>query len=132
MTRLTDRRTILLAAGTAAAAVVAGTVTAQSATQINGTVEYEGGAAIPKGEVQIRLDDKGKSENARTNSAEVNIASEGDDKALTFSLALPAATAAKAQITARLEREDGWLLARGSASVADDGSVSVILYTVMY
>lgn len=134
MTRLTDRRTILLAAGTAAAAAVAGTVGAKSAThEISGIVEYEGGAAIPKGQVEISLKDAA-ADNARSAPTETSLESDGGSKTLTFSLPMPAGNAVSptAQITARLKRVDGWLLARGSAEISEDGAVSVMLYTVMY
>ena len=33
---------------------------------------------------------------------------------------------------ARLEREDGWLLARGSAEIDPAGDISITLFTAMY
>ena len=43
-----------------------------------------------------------------------------------------AAGAPTQQIVARLEREDGWLLARGSAQIEPGAPVEITLFTVMY
>lgn len=133
MTALTNRRNILLAAGTATVAALAGTVAAQSA-DLRGTVAFEGGGVIPKGQIEISFEDTAVEDNARGRAATAGLKSDGGAKAITFSFSLPAnATSSPTQeIVARLEREDGWLLARGSAQVEAGKPVEITLYTVMY
>jgi hypothetical protein len=140
MKRLTDRRTILLAAGTTAAAAMAGAVAAQSsdirASEILGTLIYEGGAPIPKGRIRISLDGAGSSDTARS-AAPASLDSNGKATAVEFAIPQPPAGAARAaaapvEIVATLEREDGWLLARGSAPFAPGAPVTVTLYTAMH
>ena len=48
-----------------------------------------------------------------------------------FTLAAPA-DAPATQVVARLEREDGFLLARGSAALEPGAPTTITLYTVMY
>lgn len=131
MKRMTDRRTILLAAGTTAMAAVTGAAAAQS-SQISGTVTYEGGTAIPKGQIVISLDGKASPDTART--APQPLESNGKSTAVDFAIPLPAraANSAPAEIVVQLLREDGWLLARGSAALQPGKPVEVTLYTVMY
>lgn len=133
MKRLADRRTMLLAAGTAAVAAVAGTVSAQSA-DIRGTVEFEGGAVIPKGKVEIYIQDPATQGNGPHRAAETRMKSDGGSKTIDFSLPSPESSAASsgAQIVARLERADGWLIARGSAKVEAGSPILITLYTAMY
>ena len=136
MKRLTDRRSLLLSAGsTAAAAMVAASVAAQS-PGIHGTVAFEGGAAIPKGQIRIAITGAAASDAARSPAGtEARLDSNGKATAIAFQIPLPAARAASpapAEIEARLEREDGWLLARGSASFTPGEAVAITLYTVMY
>jgi len=128
MKRPTDRRTVLMAAGVAAVAAAAGSVAAQS-TDIRGAVTFEGGAVIPAGHLEIYLED-----NARRRAAETRIKSDGKSKAMEFSLSPPASATASPtpQIVVRLERADGWLLARGSAQFETGSPVYVTLNTVMY
>src|SRR5262245_46852190 len=115
MKRPTDRRTVLMTAA-AAVAAVAGSVAAQS-TDIRGAVTFEGGAEIPKGHIEVYLEDAAIQDNAQRRVAKTRIESDGGSKAIEFSLsALPASTASTTlRIVARLERADGWLVARGSA-----------------
>lgn len=133
MKHLADRRAVLLAAGTAALAAVAGTVSAQSSA-VRGTVEFEGGKLIPEGRLAIQLSDPALKNDAQTPAAATRLDSDGKSRALDFSLPLPASWAASesAQIVARLERADGWLLARGSAKAEADAAIHITLYTVMY
>lgn len=133
MKRPTDRRTVLMAAGAAAVAAAAGTVAAQS-TDIRGAVTFEGGAEIPKGHLEIYLDDPAIQGKARDRATKTRIKSDGGSKTITFSLSLPASSTASPtlQIVARLERADGWLVARGSAQFDAGSPVYVTLNTVMY
>ncbi|MEI5678257.1 hypothetical protein G6N74_18320 [Mesorhizobium sp. CGMCC 1.15528] len=133
MKRPTDRRTILIAAGAAAVAAAAGRVSAQS-TDIRGAVTFEGGAVIPKGQLEIYLEDAAIQDKALRRAAKTLVKSDGSSKTITFSLSLPESSAAspKLQIVARLERVDGWLVARGSAQLEVGSPVYVTLNTVMY
>jgi uncharacterized lipoprotein YbaY len=133
MNRPTDRRTILITAGAAAVAAAAGPVAAQS-TGIRGSVTFEGGAVVPKGVLEIYLEDRAVEDKARRRVADTRIKSDGGSKAIAFSLPPPASPTASPtlRIVARLERADGWLLARGSAQVEAGSPVNVTLNTVMY
>lgn len=133
MKRPTDRRTVLMAAGVAAVAAAAGTAAAQS-TDIRGAVTFEGGAVIPKGHLEIYLEDPAIQDKARRRAAKTSVKSDGGSKTIAFSLSLPASSTASStrKIVARLERADGWLLARGSAQFEAGSTVYLTLNTVMY
>jgi uncharacterized lipoprotein YbaY len=133
MKRPTDRRTVLLAAGAAAVAAAAGAAAAQS-TDIRGTVTFEGDAKIPEGHLEIYLEDPAIQDSARRRVAKTRIESDGGSKAIAFSLSPPTSSIASAtlRIVARLERADGWLVARGSTQFEAGSPVYVTLNTVMY
>lgn len=132
MKQPTNRRTVLMAAGVAAVAAATTTATAQS-TDIRGTVTFKGNAAIPEGHLEIYLEDPAIKNKTQRHAAETRIKSSGGSKKLEFSLPLASAAASSTlQIVARLERADGWLVARGSARVAAGSPVHVTLNTVMY
>jgi uncharacterized lipoprotein YbaY len=128
-----DRRTLLKIAGAAAVAVTVGPVDAQSA-EIRGAVRFEGGAAIPKGHLEISLEDPAIQDDAQRRIASARIPSDGGSKTLAFTLPLPASSTAPPalRIVARLERADGWLVARGSAQFDGGLPVDVTLHEVMY
>src|SRR4051794_36751759 len=128
MKRPTDRRAVLMAAGAAAVAVAAGTVAAQS-TDIRGAVTFEGGAVIPEGHLEIYLEDPAIQDSARRRAAKTSVKSDGASKTITFTLSLPASSTASStlRIVARLERADGWLVARGSAQFEAGSPVHVTL-----
>jgi hypothetical protein len=128
-----DRRTLLMTAGAAAVVAAAWPVAAQS-TDIRGAVTFEGGAAIPEGHLDIYLEDPAVAENAQRRTAGTRIPSDGGSKAIAFSLSPTASPSPSPtlRIVARLERADGWLVARGSTSVASGSPVTVTLNTVMY
>ncbi len=133
MKRPTDRRTVLMAAGFAAVAAAAGPAASQSAA-VSGTVTFAGDAVVPKGDLAIYLEDHTTPETARRRVADIRIKSDGGSKAIAFSMSAPAGPTAssKLRIVARLERADGWLLARGSAQVGLGSPVQVTLNTVVY
>jgi uncharacterized lipoprotein YbaY len=133
MKRTTDRRTVLMSAGAVAVAAAAGPAAAQSA-DIRGAVSFAGGAVVPEGDLRIYLEDPAIQDKARRRAAETIVKSDGKSKTMEFSLSPPASPAASAtlRIVARLERADGFLLARGSARVEAGSPVSVTLNTVMY
>ncbi|MGF9763161.1 hypothetical protein AAII07_49270 [Microvirga sp. 0TCS3.31] len=133
MKRPTDRRTVLLAAGAAAVAAAVGPVTAQPA-DIRGAVTFEGGAVIPEGFLEIYLEDSAIRDKSRRRVTKTRVKSDGRIKSIAFSLSLPASATASPtlQIVARLERADGWLVARGSAQSAAASPVYVTLNAVVY
>ena len=133
MKRQANRRTILLTAGVAAAATAVGTIPAQSA-DIRGTITFEGGAAVPKGHLEIYLEDAAIRDTARRRSAAARITSDGASKAIAFFLSPPTGPPASQtlRIVARLEREDGWLIARGSAQFDAGSPIIITLNAVVY
>lgn len=131
MKRPTDRRTVLVTAGAAAVAAAAGPAAAQS-TVVRGAVTFEGGAAIPKGELVIYLEHPATQGSARRRVAETRIESNGASEVIAFSLSSSTSPTGTLQIVARLERADGWLVARGSAPFDAGSSANVTLNTVAY
>ncbi len=127
----TNRRTILIAAGAAAAAAVADTALAQS-TNIRGIVNYEGGTAVPEGQIAIYLEDPALPNGTQNRAAETHVKSDGGARTIAFSFPPPESSSPTLQIIARLERKDGWLLARGSAQYEAGAPVSITLNTAMY
>jgi len=131
MRRPTDRRTILMTAGAAVVAAAAGPAAAQSA-DIRGAVTFEGGAVIPEGDLEIYLEDLAIEDGAQRRVAKTPVKSDGKAKAIEFALSPPASSSPRLQIVARLERADGWLVARGSTRFEAGSPVSVTLHVVMY
>ena len=130
---MTDRRTVLMAAGVAAVAAATGAAAAQS-TDIRGSVTFVGGKVIPEGHLEIYLEDTAIQDSARRRAAKTRLKSEGGSKTIEFSLPLPASSTASPtlQVVARLERADGWLVARGSAQFEAGFPVHVTLKAVTY
>lgn len=133
MKRPPDRRTVLISVGAAAFATTAGTIAAQS-TVIHGEVSLKGGLTIPEGLIEIYLEDLSIPDSARRRVAETRVASSGGSGAIGFSLSRPASETAspRLRIVARLERPDGWLIARASARFDADGPVVITLTEVVY
>jgi uncharacterized lipoprotein YbaY len=133
MKHLAYCRTVFLTAGVAAAAVAVGPVAAQP-SDIRGSVTFEGGAIIPEGHLEIYLEDSAIQDTTRRRVAKTRVKSDGRMKAITFNLSPPASATASPtlQIVARLERADGWLVARGSVQLAATSPVYVTLNAVMY
>lgn len=131
--RPTDRRTVLMVAGAAAVAAAAGSAAAQ-APDISGKVTFADSKVIPEGDLEIYLEDRAVRDKTQRRAAAARIKSDGGSKAIAFSLAPPAGMAVSStlRIVARLERADGWLLARGSAQIEAGSPVDVTLNTVMY
>jgi hypothetical protein len=129
----TSRRAALLAAGLLATgtAALTETVAAQS-TDVSGIVKFQGDALVPKGRIVINIEPPAADVGARAVKTELK--SDGGTKAIAFSFSLPASATASPTllIVARLERADGWLLARGSAKLKADMPVEITLNTVMY
>ena len=135
---MADRRTVLMAAGAAAVAATTRAAAAQStdipAPDIHGAVTFVGGKAIPEGHLEIYLEDPAIQDSARRRAAKTSLKSEGGSKTIEFSLPLPASSTASPtlQVVARLERADGWLVARGSAQLEAGLPVHVTLKAVTY
>jgi len=134
MNHPTSRRAALLAAGLLASSTAAltETVTAQS-TDVSGTVKFQGDTVVPKGRILIYLEGPAVRD-VKALAVKTELKSDGGTNAIAFSLSLPASATASPTllIVARLERADGWLLARGSAKLRTDTPVEITLSTVMY
>lgn len=133
MKRKSAPRSILMAAGTAAvfAVAVAGATAAQP-TDIRGTVTFDGGVVIPKGHIEISLKETASAKNAASPATAAALESDGGARTIEFSLPADPATSSAREVVVRLEREDGWLLARGSATIKPGAPVEITLFTVMY
>ncbi|MCK7611178.1 hypothetical protein [Roseibium sediminicola] len=132
LTTPTKRPSPLLAAGLLAAGIGAAAPSpAAQAAEIGGTLFYEEGDKIPEGRIEIMLE-TGAGNSA--NSTGTRLESSGSSKAIAFSVPAPDQAAAPQilWIVARLERADGWLLARGSAKVEPGAPVDITLFRVMY
>lgn len=128
-----DRRKILTLAGAAAVAAIAWPAAARP-TDMDGIITFEDGTTIPEGFLEISLEDPAIRDEASRKVAETRLESDGGSTSIAFALTPPATLAAASglEIVARLERADGWLLARGSARVEAGAAVHVRLNMVMY
>ncbi|WP_299740823.1 hypothetical protein [uncultured Roseobacter sp.] len=128
-----NRRTLFVAAGSAVVAMTAGGASAQSG-DMRGAVEFAGGKVIPKGQIEISLEDPSVQEKGYFSDIKTRVKSDGGSEKIAFALAVPAGAAASPtlQVVARLERDDGWLLARGSTKAEAGAPVSITLNTAMY
>ncbi|MCT4333982.1 hypothetical protein MU516_14035 [Paracoccus sp. YLB-12] len=135
MKQFATRRSVLLGLGTATfAAAAAARASAARADELGVTVEFEGGKTVPKGRLVVYLDPPAGQDEARSMAAGTRIESDGKSRKITLSLPDPtsARTSSTRQLVARLERADGWLLARGSTQIKADSHAIVTLHTVMY
>ena len=126
--RRLSRRAVLLAF---AAVTAAGPAAAQLPV-IRGAVTFEGGGVIPKGRLEVYLEDPA---GLQRRAEGLQIESDGGSKAIAFSLPQPAVPAGPPgwRIVARLERAaDDWLVARGSAHFEPGTPADVTLSAVMY
>ena len=131
--RIVDRRAALGLLAGGAAAGLAGTAAARPA-DLSGVVVFAGGTAIPPGRLELRVEGAAD-DGTRRRDADAVIESDGRSKSIAFSLPAPggpSAPAAGTAIVARLERGDGWLLARGSARADADAGARITLYAAMY
>ncbi|WP_299550620.1 hypothetical protein [uncultured Tateyamaria sp.] len=127
-----NRRSFLLVLGSTVA-MVPGAVWSQSGN-MHGALIFRGGKVIPEGKIEVYLEDPSIQDKEILSKVKTRVKSDGRSRKIAFSLALPASSIVSPtlQIVARLEREDGWLLARGSAQVEADLPVSITLNTAMY
>ena len=128
---LLNRRTLMI--GTAVVAATSVSAMAQP-TEIRGVIVFEGGLAIPKGSIEVILEDPAIPDSAQRSIATTEIDSGGRDRTLPFSLPVPddVTVSPAMQLVARLERADGWLLARGSTPFDGGQSERVTVYEVIY
>ncbi|MCV3274175.1 hypothetical protein [Roseobacter sinensis] len=133
MTLQINRRTLFLGMVSIVISWVARAGGAQS-RDIRGGVTYHGGKVIPEGQIEVFLEDPAVQTKTRLGGSQERIESDGKSREVTFSLVWPAGSSPSPnlRIVALLERQDGWLLARGSAQVEVGRPVSVALNTVMY
>ncbi|EEA96930.1 hypothetical protein [Pseudovibrio sp. JE062] len=130
------RHSALLAAGLAISAVSTNAETVKSQPKtISGTITYAGDEAIPKGQIKIFLKDSETQSKSQVSTSKTQLISTGKAKTLAYTFAMPSKTKDYQMqlIEVRLERADGWLLARGSEKVrGGETSTDVMLYKVMY
>ncbi|QUS57148.1 hypothetical protein [Pseudovibrio brasiliensis] len=130
------RHSALLAAGLMISAVSTNAEAVKSQLKtISGTITYAGNEAIPKGQIKIFLKDSQTQSKSQVTASQTQLISTGKAKTLAYSFVMPTkAIASQAQLVeVRLERADGWLLARGSEKVrAERTPTDVMLYKVMY
>ena len=133
MPQLIDRRDVLFVAMAASVAVAAGTASAR-ATEIRGIVRFEDGGPIPQGRLEIRPEDPAYRDAERPDPTTLPVESNGKSEAIDFALSLPEdwTGSPTLQIVVRLERADGWLLARGSAQLGTNSPLEVTLYPAVY
>ena len=114
-------------------APIAASVSAQS-TEIRGEVSFKGGLAIPEGHIGIYLEDPSEQDSTRRSIAETGVESDGKSTEIVFAISRPesATVSPRLQIVVRLERADGWLIARGSARPGASSAVRVTLSKVIY
>ena len=101
---------------------------------MRGAVRFEGGAVIPEGHIEIYIEDPAVQDDARRRASERRIESDGKSRTIAFTLSAPASLAASPtpEIVARLERADGWLIARGSAEYEPGSLIDITLYKAVY
>ncbi|WP_265502759.1 hypothetical protein [Paracoccus beibuensis] len=130
MKRLVDRRMILLAGASAAVTRVALADAARPA-EITVKIGFEGGKPIPKGRLVAYLEGPAEAQHV---AARADTESNGKPREIRIPLPLPPGTdmSSPRQVVAELQRDDGWLLARGSAQVEEGLSAVITLYIVMY
>ncbi|MBM7069772.1 hypothetical protein [Actibacterium sp. 188UL27-1] len=105
-----------------------------AADGIDGTVTFQGGATIPKGQIEIYLSDPAQQDNAPHGADRLMVRSNGKSTTLAFTLPSPAdsPTSSALQVVARLERTDGWLLAYGSTKLRPGQPAIVMLNKALY
>lgn len=128
----TDLRTFCIA--TAATAVTLSSPVPARSSDISGVVTFESGASIPQGDLEIYLDDPAVGGGMKRRIAEMRVKSDGKSTALDFSLTPPVVSTVSKnpRIVARLERADGWLMARGSTPYKSGSRLKIVLKPVMY
>ncbi|MFQ6552597.1 hypothetical protein AAD018_009670 [Aestuariibius insulae] len=118
----------------AAIAALLGSSAFAQAPDLRGDIGLDSGAALPEGRIAIYLKDPATGPSGME-AADLYIQSSGKTDRIAFTLAPDEdwdLTSPSLQIVARLEREDGWLLARGSARPEAGSQIHITLYEAMY
>ena len=127
------RRTLMLGVG---AVLMARQAHSEPSPDIQVTLTFEGGNQIPKGSIDIMLEDPAMADKTARQNMTWRVTSTGKDRkiAVPVPVSSPAARTGSgtAQIVARMTRADGWLLARGSARFQADQPIEITLHQVMY
>jgi len=133
MPRLTRRRSLILGASAAALAAFVHRGAAQPEA-VRGVVIFANDGKIPKGGIELFLTDPARRGAEEHRIAQATLHSNGTAERIEFAFELPQPLpqSATRQIVARLERPDGWLIARGRAKLRAGVPVFIRLDTVMY
>ncbi|WP_040173496.1 hypothetical protein [Phaeobacter piscinae] len=126
------RRALLL--GAAGFALTALTYRAKAQSEVvQGRLIFAGDAKIPKGRITISLSNSGQPGTSDP-ALEFDLISTGRAKRIDFTLSSAALSALSPtlQVVARLERADGWLIARGSTKLPAGSPLHITLNQVMY
>jgi hypothetical protein len=125
-----NRRTLVLTAGLIAIGAGFANGAGAQMADIKGVLTFESGGEIPKGQISVTLSNPVTA----TGAEKTLLESDGTATSIPFSVSLAdtARDAGKLKIIVRLEREDGWLLARGSALIEAGEQVEIQLNTAVY
>ena len=127
------RRTLMLGVG---AVLMARQAHSEPSPDIQVTLTFEGGNQIPKGSIDIMLEDPAMADKTARQNMTWRVTSTGKDRKIAVPVPVPSPAArtgsGTAQIVARMTRADGWLLARGSARFQADQPIEITLHQVMY
>ena len=127
------RRALMLGVG---AVLMARQAHSAPSPHIQVILTFEGGNQIPKGSIDIMLEDPAMTDKTARQNMTWRVTSTGKDRKITVSVPVPSPAArtgsSKTQIVAHMTRADGWLLARGSARFQADQPIEITLHQVMY
>ncbi|WP_372573655.1 hypothetical protein [Ruegeria jejuensis] len=128
-----DRRIIWIAASALAVSVIAPPVGAQT-KDIRGSILYEDNGKIPEGRVFIYLENPAVQYKTRAIVPKTSVNSDGKSRVIEYSFSWPARLKASPElrVVARLERDDGWLIARGSAPFKTGAPAKITLNQALY
>ena len=102
---------------------------------ISGTISFAEHAKIPKGELKLYLGGTSHSNQRIELKLLSPLKSSGAKTSITFAASFPqmSQSATPIQLIARLERSDGWLIARGSVLMSyPETQQNITLFPVMY
>ena len=127
------RRTLMLGVG---AVLMARQAHSEPSPDIQVTLTFEGGNQIPKGSIDIMLEDPAMADKTARQNMTWRVTSTGKDRKIAVPVPVPSPVArtgsGTAQIVAQMTRADGWLLARGSARFQTGQPIEITLHQVMY
>ena len=127
------RRTLMLGVG---AVLMARQAHSEPSPDIQVILTFEGGNQIPKGSIDIMLEDPAMADKTARQNMTWRVTSTGKDRKIAVPVPVPSPAArtgsGTAQIVAQMTRADGWLLARGSARFQTGQPIEITLHQVMY